>query len=111
LAGVADWLYHRYVFSCALCPLERRYEAIALIGGGLPLFGLMSAASLSTRPQAWLLPILVCVLFISAMVCYDEFVFHKKRCRRWETVLHRILVFGMTGAWLAWMHWCFVART
>jgi hypothetical protein len=42
------------------------------------------------------------------MICYDEFVFHRKRCGRYETMLHRLLVFGNGIAWLAWMHWCFV---
>ena len=55
-----------------------------------------------------LLPIIVVALFTATLICYDEFVFHRKRCGVYETLLHRLLVFGNGVAWLAWMHWCFV---
>ena len=87
---------------------EHQSELAALAGGGVPLFGLMTAASIVPRPQVLLLPVLVVVLFTTVMICYDEFVFHRKRCGAYETLLHRLLVFGNGIAWLAWMHWCFV---
>jgi hypothetical protein len=66
---------------------------------------------LSDRPLQFLLPAIVVVLFIATLICYDEFIFHRRRCRPLETVLHRVLVFGNGAAWLAWAHWCFVARS
>jgi hypothetical protein len=68
----------------------------------------MSFASLSARPLQFLLPVLIVLLFTVTLICYDEFIFHRRRCRRLETVLHRLLVFGNGTAWLAWAHWCFV---
>jgi len=105
--GVLDWAYHRSG-RAAIGRAEHRSELAALAAGGLPLFLLMALASVLDRPGVLLLPILVVVLFTAAMICYDEFVFHRRRCGRYETVLHRLLVFGNGVAWLAWMHWCFV---
>jgi hypothetical protein len=106
-AGLADWRYHRSG-AAAIGAREHRSELLALAGGGVPLFVLMSIASYLLRPGVLLLPVLVVVLFITVMICYDEFVFHRKRCGRYETILHRLLVFGNGIAWLAWTHWCFV---
>lgn len=106
-AGLADWRYHRSGATAIGAP-EHRSELLALAGGGVPLFGLMAAASLLPRPVVLLIPILIVVLFTTVMICYDEFVFHRKRCGRYETLLHRLLVFGNGAAWLAWSHWCFV---
>jgi hypothetical protein len=77
------------------------------LGGGT-LFVLMVAASLSARPLAWLLPAVGLVMATTVMICYDEFVFHRKRCRGFETILYRVLVLGQGVAWMAWAHWCFV---
>jgi hypothetical protein len=106
-AGVADWAYHRSGRT-AIGAREHHSEMVALAGGGVPLFVLMAVASLLPRPGVLLIPVLVVVLFTAAMICYDEFVFHRKRCGLYETVLHRLLVFGNGIAWLAWVHWCFV---
>jgi len=106
-AGVADWRYHRSGATAIGGP-EHQSELVALAGGGLPLFLLMAAASILTRPAVLLIPVLIVVLFTAVMICYDEFVFHRKRCGRYETILHRLLVFGNGLAWLAWTHWCFV---
>jgi hypothetical protein len=106
-AGLADWRYHRSG-AAAIGGAEHRSELLALAGGGLPLFVLMSLASLLARPALLLIPVLIVVLFTTVMICYDEFVFHRKRCGRYETMLHRLLVFGNGAAWLAWTHWCFV---
>jgi hypothetical protein len=107
VAGVLDWAYHRSG-KAAIGGAEHRSELLALGCGGLPLFVLMAAASLVQRPGVLLLPVLVCVLATTVMICYDEFVFHRKRCGSYETLLHRLLVFGNGAAWLAWMNWCFV---
>ncbi len=107
VAGWLDWRYHRSG-KTAVGGAEHRSELVALAGGGLPLFVLMAAASVVPRPQPLLIPVIVVVLFTAVMICYDEFVFHRKRCGRYETLLHRLLVFGNGLAWLAWVHWCFV---
>jgi hypothetical protein len=106
-AGVADWRYHRSG-KTVIGRREHHSELAALAGGGLPLFVLMAVASVFPRPHVLLLPVLVVVLSTATMICYDEFVFHRKRCGRYETLLHRLLVFGNGIAWLAWVHWCFV---
>jgi len=111
LAGFGDWAWHRWAARCVVGRTERNYELLALAGGGLPMFVLMTLASLSARPLQFLLPVLVVVLFTVTLICYDEFIFHRRRCRRLETVLHRLLVFGNGTAWLAWAHWCFVGRS
>lgn len=106
-AGLADWRFHRSG-AAAIGGAEHRSELVALAGGGVPLFVLMTVASVLARPALLLIPVLIVVLFTTVMIGYDEFVFHRKRCGRYETLLHRILVFGNAAAWLAWMHWCFV---
>lgn len=107
-AGLLDWHFHatgqRIVGS-----KERRGELVALGFGGAPLFGLMMAASVSDRPVAWLLPIILVFTFTTVMICFDEFVFHRKACSRYETTLHRTLVLGNGTAWAAWMHWIFLS--
>jgi hypothetical protein len=108
--GVLDWVYHRSGRT-VIGQAEHRSEVAALAAGGVPLFVLMAAASITDRPGPWLLPILAVVLFTTAMICFDEFVYHRRRCGRYGTILHRLLVFGNGTAWLAWMHWCFVRGT
>lgn len=108
-AGALDWKYHRSGKVVIGRP-EHQSELAALAVGAGPLFALMAAASVIECPQVLLLPILVFVLFTTVLICYDEFVFHRKRCGVYETLLHRLLVFGNGIAWLVWMHWCFVRR-
>lgn len=103
-AGALDWWYHRAIAKCAISAKERRCELLALAAGGAPVFALMLGASASVHPLHWLMPVLVFVLLTTALICYDEFIFHRKRCQRFETVLHRVLVFGNGAAWLAWAH-------
>lgn len=110
LAGLGDWLFHRLVAKCLISRKERRCELLALAGGGVPVFVMMLAASVSANPLQWLLPVMIGVLVTTALICYDEFIFHRKRCQKLETRLHRVLVFGNGIAWLAWAHWCFVER-
>ncbi len=107
IAGISDWRYHRSG-NTVVGGKEHRSELLALGAGGLPLFALMAVASVLPRPQVLLLPVLIVVLFTVVLICYDEFVFHRKRCGLYESVLHRLLVYGMGIAWLAWVHWCFV---
>jgi hypothetical protein len=109
-AGLGDWLYHRVMTRCAISRGERRCELLALAAGGIPVFVMMLAASVSARPLQWLLPVMAGVIFTTALICYDEFIFHRKRCQKLETRLHRVLVFGNGAAWMAWAHWCFVER-
>ncbi|MDB5298311.1 MAG: hypothetical protein JWO31_4294 [Phycisphaerales bacterium] len=104
--GVGDWLFHRAFVTVG--PREHRSHLLALATGGLPLFGLMAAASVLPRPGVLLVPVLVVVLYTAALICFDEFVFHRPRCRPVETLFHRLLVFGNGVAWLAWVNWCFV---
>src|SRR6185436_8941480 len=80
---------------------EHHSELLALGTGGL-LFALMAAASVVRRPAVLLIPVIVVVLATATMICYDEFVYHRKRCGRYETALHRLLVLGNGVAWLAW---------
>lgn len=108
LAGIGDWAFHRWMAKCAISKKERDCELLALAGGGLPMFILMSCASISPAPSRFLLPVILVLLFTTTLICYDEFIFHRRRCTRWETLLHRGLVFGNGIAWLAWAHWCFV---
>ncbi|HZI09431.1 MAG TPA: hypothetical protein VE153_03510 [Myxococcus sp.] len=106
-AGVADWRYHRTA-GLRVGPNEHRAELLALAGGGLPLFLLMCAASVARRPQVFLLPVLGVLLWTVVLICYDEFVFHRRRCDGHEALLHRTLLAGHAGAFLAWAHFCFV---
>jgi hypothetical protein len=107
MAGLADWAYHRSG-KTAIGAKEHHSEMVALLAGGVPLFVLMAIASVISQPSILLIPVVVVVLFTVVMICYDEFVFHRKRCELYETMLHRLLVFGHGAAWLAWMNWCFV---
>jgi hypothetical protein len=106
-AGLADWRFHRSG-QAFIGSKEHHSELLALAGGGIPLFTLMAWASLLSSPSWLLVPILIVLLFTVVLICYDEFVFHRKRCGFYETCLHRVLVFGNGCAWLAWMNWCFV---
>ncbi len=106
IGGIADWTYHRIFVAAG--PKERKSHFLALATGGVPLALLMCWASIAANPLQLLLPIIVVVLYTSTLICYDEFVFHRKRCKAFETLTHRLLVFGNGFAWLAWMHWCFV---
>jgi len=104
--GVGDWLFHRRFVTVG--PKEHHSHKLALLAGGLPLFLLMAAASVVERPAVLLLPVMAVALTTTALICYDEFVFHRRRCTTVETVFHRLLVFGNGAAWMAWCHFCFV---
>lgn len=106
LGGVLDWRFHR-CGATVVGQREHRAHLLALAGGGVPLFALMAAASISPRPARFLVPVLVVLIYTVVMICYDEFVFHR-RCARFETFTHRLLTCGNGLAFLAWAHWCFV---
>lgn len=105
VSGLLDHRYHK-LGGRLISRHERRSEWFAL-SVGAAVFTLMTWASVSSQPRLFLLPVLVLALVATALICYDEFLFHR-RCTRYETVLHRLLVFGNGAAWLAWCHWCFV---
>lgn len=105
LAGAIDWCIHRSG-TTVVGIKEHRAHVLALAGGGIPLFILMAAASVLSHP-AFIIPITVVLIFTVVLICYDEFVFHK-RCRPFEVWMHRLLTFGNGLAFLAWLHWCFV---
>jgi hypothetical protein len=107
IAGIADWRFHRSG-GVAMGRNERRAEFAALALGGLPLFALMTVASFIHRPRALLLPVVAALTATVVMICYDEFVFHRRRCGPLETLYHRALVFGHGVALAAWMHFVFV---
>lgn len=106
VGGFGDWIYHR--LFVAVGPEERKSHLLALATGGLPMAVLMMAASVASAPRQLLIPILLVLLYTTVLICYDEFVFHRRRCQRLETLFHRALVYGNGLAWLAWMHWLFV---
>jgi len=86
---------------------ERDAEAKALGLGGLPMFILMWLAMNSDSPSNYLIPIIVVLIYTVSAICYDEFVFHIKRCTNKENWYHRMLVFGNGIAWLAWFHFIY----
>ena len=107
VAGVLDWLYHRELGVIVGRP-ERRAELLALGLGGVPLFGLMSAATLSAEPRVFLVPVLAALVLTTVMVVYDEVAFHRRRCAPAEHLLHRTITLGHLAAFLAWVSWVFV---
>lgn len=105
--GVLDWRYHRDPLKLKIPKKERDAEAKALGLGGLPMFILMWLAMISSRPAGFLIPILLVLVYTVSAICYDEFVFHIKRCDTIENSYHRMLVFGNGIAWLAWVHYIY----
>lgn len=107
LGGVLDWRYHRNPLHLKIPKKERDAEAAALGLGGVPMFLLMSAATLHAKPTIWLIPIIIVLIYTVVAISYDEFVFHIKRCGPVENAYHRMLVFGNGTAWLAWFHFIY----
>lgn len=106
VGGVGDWLFHKVYLTVG--PHEHHSHILGLGSGGV-VFILMSLASVADQPLHWLLPVMVALLVTVTLICYDEFAFHVRRCKPFETRLHRLLVFGNGAAFLIWMHWIFVA--
>ncbi len=107
LGGVLDWNFHRVTLDMKMSKLERDAEAAALGLGGIPMFILMWFATVSSTPNLYLIPILIVLIYTVSAICYDEFVFHRKRCGKQENLYHRMLVFGNGLAWLCWIHFIF----
>jgi hypothetical protein len=105
--GILDWQFHRNPLHMKIPKKEREAEAKALGLGGFPMFILMWFAMLSSSPAYFLIPILLVLIYTVVAICYDEFVFHIKRCGKLETIYHRMLVFGNGIAWLAWFHFIY----
>jgi hypothetical protein len=105
--GILDWQFHRNPLNMKIPKKERDAEAKALGLGGFPMFILMWFAMLSSSPAYFLIPILLVLIYTVVAICYDEFVFHIKRCGKLETIYHRMLVFGNGIAWLAWFHFIY----
>jgi hypothetical protein len=107
LGGAGDWVFHKIYVTVG--PKEHESHIFALAAGG-GVFLLMGLASLAEQPDAFLIPVIVALLVTVTLICYDEFAFHIRRCKPFETVLHRMLVLGNGAAFLCWMQWVFVAR-
>lgn len=105
--GVLDWKFHRDPLKLKISKKERDAEAAALGLGGVPMFILMWFAMMSETPTNYLIPIVVVLIYAVSTICYDEFVFHIKRCGKVETRYHRMLVFGNGLAWLAWFQFIY----
>lgn len=102
-AGVLDWRFHR-LGGRRLAAAERRAE-LAALALGAPLFVLLTTASLARDPRPWLLPAVLVALAMTALIAFDETRFHRA-CGRYETLLHRLLVFGNGVAFACWFGWC-----
>lgn len=107
LGGVFDWGYHRWG-GVTLTTRERLLEIGGLAGGGLSIFALLAAASVSDRPLVWALPVALAFLATAFAAGYDEFVYHAERCTPFEARVHRIVLAGHGTAFAAWCHWCFL---
>jgi hypothetical protein len=107
IGGVLDWQFHRNPLHMKIPKKERDAEAAALGLGGVPMFVLMWLAMMSQYATWYLIPIIVVLIYTVVAICYDEFVFHIKRCKAIENAYHRMLVFGNGIAWLAWFHFIY----
>lgn len=104
VAGVLDWAFHR-TGGRRIPAAEHRAEFAAL-ALGVPLFAMLSIASIRDDPAPLLIPIIAVALVMAGLIVFDETRFHRG-CGRYETRLHRLLVSGNGVAFLAWLHWCF----
>lgn len=107
VGGVLDWRFHRDPLKLQLSKKERDAEAAALGLGGVPMFVVMWLAMMSDRPTYYLIAIVIILIYTVVAICYDEFVFHLRRCGKTETRYHRMLVLGNGAAWLAWFHFIY----
>jgi len=107
IGGVGDWLFHKVYVSVG--PNEHHSHLMALSAGGV-VFILMALASVINDPTVLLIPVIVALLITTVLICYDEFAFHIRRCKAFENMLHRLLVFGNCAAFLCWVHWLFVTK-
>ncbi|TGL24624.1 hypothetical protein EHQ46_03505 [Leptospira yanagawae] len=108
IGGFLDWRFHRKTLQMKVSKKERTVEAVALGFGGLPMFFLMWFAMVNENPTLFLIPIILVLIFTVIAICYDEFIFHKKRCGTLENRYHKMLVFGNGIVWLSWFHFIYV---
>jgi len=97
--GIFDWLFHRTYLTVSY--KEHRAHLWALLCGNI-IFICMILASITLLRHYFFLPIILLLIITTVLICYDEFLFHKKRCRRLETMFHRMLVFGNGTAFFLW---------
>ncbi len=107
LGGAGDWWFHKIYVTVS--PKEHHSHILALGAGGF-VFVLMAIASWIDEPVVLLTPVVVMLIITVVLISYDEFAFHIRRCKPFETLLHRMLVFGNGAAFLCWLHWLFVTR-
>jgi hypothetical protein len=107
IGGVLDWSFHRDPLKLKISKKERDAEAAALGLGGIPMFMLMWLAMISATPIFYLIPIILFLIYTVVAICYDEFVFHIKRCSKRENIYHRMLVYGNGVAWITWFHFIY----
>jgi hypothetical protein len=103
--GTGDWIFHKVYVTVG--PHEHHSHILALGAGGI-VFVLMAIAWMIEQPLDLLIPVIIALLVTVTLICYDEFAFHTKRCKSFETGLHWMLVFGNGAAFLCWLHWIFV---
>lgn len=104
--AIGDHRHHRRHGRPLVGPLEHRSHVVALVGGGLPLFFAMCAATLAERPGPWTAPVLALAIHVVVWVAYDAFVFHRRRrTEPRERALHAMTTVGNGAAFLAWVHW------
>jgi hypothetical protein len=106
IGGAGDWWFHKIYVTVS--PNEHHSHILALGAGGI-VFILMVVASWIDESTLLLIPVVVMLITTVVLISYDEFAFHIKRCKPFETMLHRMLVFGNGAALLFWMHWLFVS--
>ena len=109
IGGILDWQYHRIVLKLKISKKERKAESQALGIGGISMFILMISASVFDQERGmFLIPVIIVLIYTVSLICYDEFVFHRVRCGKKETIYHRMLVFGNGLAWLSWFKLLYV---
>jgi hypothetical protein len=106
IGGAGDWWFHKIYVTVS--PKEHHSHILALGAGGI-VFLLMAAASWEDEPAALLIPVIVMLITTVVLISYDEFAFHIRRCKPFETLLHRMLVLGNGIVFLCWMHWLFAS--
>lgn len=105
VAGALDWRFHRN--GGRRVPRAEHRAEVAALSLGAPLLVLLTTLAVDRGPQRhwWLAPIAVVIAGMAALIRYDERRFHR-RCGRYETTLHRVLVGGHAAATACWLCWC-----
>ena len=105
-SAIADWMFHRTGDTGVICKKERDVEKAALWLGGVPIFFVTLHATFFGLPP-WKTCLLVLLLVLTSLfVCYDQFIFHRKRCNALENRFHLGITLGNIFAWLFWLECC-----